>query len=318
MNISTRKMSYEEWKEQRRKGIGGSDASAIAGLNKWKAPIRVYLEKIGEFKDNEQNEAMYWGSKMEDLIAKEYSERTGDYVERRNFILIHPDHEWMIANLDRVIYPNDDSKGPGVLECKNVSEYRKDEWKDDEVPPEAYCQLMHYLAVTGYEWGVIAALIGGNKFIWKEFERDEEFINSLIALEADFWKRVEDRNPPPMDESEDSKDILKLLYPESVPDSSIQLPEDIRDTMLDWIRLKEEIKELELQKDERENQIKALLGENEKGYLGNLCATWPSSTSKRCDTTALKKARPDVYEEFSKEIVSRRFNIKEVEPRETI
>ena len=318
MKISTRKMSYEEWKEQRRKGIGGSDAGVVAGLNKWKSPIRLYLEKIGEFKDEEQNEAMYWGNKMEDLVAKEYSERTGNYVERRNFILIHPEHDWMIANLDRVIYPNDDSKGPGVLECKNVSEYRKDEWKDDEVPPEAYCQLMHYLAVTGYEWGVIAALVGGNKFVWKEFERDEDFINSLISIESEFWKRVEDRNPPPMDESEDSKDILKLLYPESVPDSSIQLPEDIHDTLLDWMRLKKEIKELDLQKDERENRIKALLGENEKGYLGNLCVTWPTYRSKRFDSTAVKKARPEIYQEFTKEVVSRRFDIKEVEASETI
>ena len=55
MKISTRKMSYEEWKEQRRKGIGGSDAGVVAGLNKWKAPIRLYLEKIGEFQDEEQN-----------------------------------------------------------------------------------------------------------------------------------------------------------------------------------------------------------------------------------------------------------------------
>jgi len=318
MKISTRKMSYEEWKEQRRKGIGGSDAGVVAGLNKWKAPIRLYLEKIGEFQDEEQNEAMYWGNKMEDLVAKEYSERTGNYVERRNFILIHPEHDWMIANLDRVIYPNDDSKGPGVLECKNVSEYRKEEWKDDEVPPEAYCQLMHYLAVTGYQWGVIAALVGGNKFVWKEFVRDEDFINSLISIESEFWKRVEDRNPPPMDESEDSKDILKLLYPESVPDSSIQLPEDIRDTLLDWMRLKKEIKELDLQKDERENRIKALLGENEKGYLGNLCVTWPTYRSKRFDSTAVKKARPEIYQEFTKEVVSRRFDIKEVEASENV
>lgn len=318
MNISTRKMTYEEWKEQRRKGIGGSDAAVIAGLNKWKSPIRLYLEKIGEFKDTEENEAMYWGKKMEDLVAKEYSERTGNYVERRNFILIHPDHDWMIANLDRVIYPNDDSKGPGVLECKNVSEYRKEEWKDDEVPPEAYCQLQHYLAVTGYEWGAIAALVGGNKFIRKEFERDEEFISGLISIEADFWKRVEDRDPPSMDESEDSKDVLKLLYPESVPDSSIQLPEDIRDTVLDWLKLKAQIKELDLQKDERENRIKALLGENEKGYLGTFCVTWPTSKSKRFDVTAVKKARPEIYEEFAKEVVSRKFNIKEVEASENV
>lgn len=312
MNISTRKITYEEWKEQRRKGIGGSDASVVAGLNKWKSPIRLYLEKIGEFKDDEQNEAMYWGSKMEGLIAKEYSERTGNYVERRNFILIHPDHDWMIANLDRVIYPSDDSKGPGVLECKNVSEYRKEEWKDDEIPPEAYCQLQHYLAVTGYEWGVIAALVGGNKFIWKEFGRDEEFINSLVALEADFWKRVEDRNPPPMDGSEDSAELLETMYPESIPDTSIVLPREALDRILDIQELKNRIKELEDQKSESENTLKQMLGENESGIVDNWRVDWKMVASSRLDTKTLKQVRPDIYEEFCKESMSRRFAIKEV------
>ncbi|WP_407635573.1 YqaJ viral recombinase family protein, partial [Effusibacillus pohliae] len=36
-------MSREEWLRQRRRGIGGSDAAAIAGLSRYKSRIQVYL-----------------------------------------------------------------------------------------------------------------------------------------------------------------------------------------------------------------------------------------------------------------------------------
>ena len=47
----TRKMTRDEWLESRRKGIGGSDASAILGLNPYSSPLAVYLDKIGKSED---------------------------------------------------------------------------------------------------------------------------------------------------------------------------------------------------------------------------------------------------------------------------
>lgn len=46
--ITTEDMAHEQWLESRKSGIGGSDAAAIAGLNKWSSPIRVYYDKISE------------------------------------------------------------------------------------------------------------------------------------------------------------------------------------------------------------------------------------------------------------------------------
>jgi len=42
--------------EQGRKGIGGSDISAIMGLNPWKTPYQVYQEKRKEVTKWEGNE----------------------------------------------------------------------------------------------------------------------------------------------------------------------------------------------------------------------------------------------------------------------
>ena len=46
VNVSN--LSRAEWLEERRKGIGGSDAAAVAGLNPWRSAAAVYLDKVGE------------------------------------------------------------------------------------------------------------------------------------------------------------------------------------------------------------------------------------------------------------------------------
>lgn len=41
----TKRLSYDEWVAQRRHGIGGSDVAAILGVNPYKTPYHVWLEK---------------------------------------------------------------------------------------------------------------------------------------------------------------------------------------------------------------------------------------------------------------------------------
>ena len=36
--VNTENLSYEEWLEYRKTGIGGSDASVVCGINKYKSP----------------------------------------------------------------------------------------------------------------------------------------------------------------------------------------------------------------------------------------------------------------------------------------
>lgn len=306
----TIEMSRREWLKQRRKGIGGSDAAAIVGMNKWKSPVEVYLEKIGEAPEvDEMSEAAYFGILLEDVVAKEFSERTGLRVRRRNAILQHPEHTFMIANVDRLIVGEKTG-----LECKTASEYMKDEWKDDEVPATYLIQCQHYMAVTGYDAWWIAVLIGGNKFVYKKIERDEELIGYLIEEERNFWENhVEKRIPPAFDGSDASSDLLKALYPEAEPESEIELPDEADKLIEALEQLNSELKEIEKQKKEYENRLKGMLGEFETGVASNHIVTWKNITSSRVDTKKLKKERPDIYEQYLKKSTSRRFNIKEAE-----
>ena len=38
----------QSWHNERSKGIGGSDASILLGINKWKSELELWLEKTGQ------------------------------------------------------------------------------------------------------------------------------------------------------------------------------------------------------------------------------------------------------------------------------
>ncbi len=84
-------MLTAEQHENRATGIGGSDAAAVCGLNPYKSPVDVYLEKVGAAAPVDETERMFWGNKLEDVVADVYSDRTGRKVRRRNRTCRHRD-----------------------------------------------------------------------------------------------------------------------------------------------------------------------------------------------------------------------------------
>ena len=117
---NTLNLSHEEWLEWRKKGIGGSDAGAVAGLNPWKSPVSVYMDKIGESKPTQDNERMRIGRDLEDYVARRFEEATGKKVRRNNFMMVHDDYNFMVANIDREIVGEN-----ALLECKTTGSYGK-------------------------------------------------------------------------------------------------------------------------------------------------------------------------------------------------
>lgn len=67
------------------------------------------------------------------------------------------------------------------------------------------------------------------------------------------------------------------------------------------------IEEAQAEAEAIKDAIKAAMGDSESIQAGEYKITWKAVTSSRIDTTALKKALPDVAERFTKETTSRRF-----------
>lgn len=305
--VSTENMSRDEWLMWRRKGIGGSDASVVCGLNKYKSSIELWMDKLGMIEPNEAGEAAYWGSIMEPIVRGEFAKRTGLKVNIEKSILQHPKYSFMIANVDGIV--KDPERGNCIFEAKTSSVFRMNEW-DNSIPEEYQLQVQHYMAVTGFKGAYVAALIGGNQFKWQFIKRDDEVIEMLIKLEESFWEYVQSNTPPPLDGSEAASLLLNTLYPSSKPETKIILPDEALDLVMEYEEFQAKEKQAAEQKEKAGNKLKALLGENEAGIAGSRIVSWKNMISERLDSKQLKADSPETYSKYTQQSCFRRFSIK--------
>ncbi len=305
--VSTDGLPYEDWLEYRKRGIGGSDASIVCGISRYKSPVQLWMEKTDQIQPQEAGEAAYWGNQLEALVREEFSKRTGIDVRQVKQLLQSEEHPFMLANLDGVCESSD--YGTCIFEAKTASSFKAGEW-EGAIPDEYYLQIQHYMAVTGYRAAYIAVLIGGNTFRWKLIERDEEMISMLIAFEAVFWDHVQNLTPPPLDGSDASAEFLSARFPNSVPQSRIALPAFAEELLCRYDDACEELEAATERKQEAENKLKQMLGEHEIGTAGNRLVTWKSVTQERLDSKTLKAEHPTLYQKYTNKTSYRRFSIK--------
>ena len=303
----TDNMPYEDWLEYRKLGIGGSDASVVCGISRYKSPVELWMEKTDQLPAQEAGEAAYWGTQLEALVRAEFTKRTGIEVSIVSQLLQSIEYPFMLANLDGVCEVPD--VGTCIFEAKTASAYKADEW-EDSIPDEYQLQVQHYMAVTGYKGAYIAVLIGGNTFRWKFIERDEELISMLIELETAFWNNVQDRTPPPLDGSEASANFLSERFPNSVPKSQIELPNTAAELLAQYDEAIEQLEAVTEQKQRAENLLKEMLGDNEIGTAGDRIITWKSISQERLDSKTLKAEHPALCKKYTNKTSYRRFTIK--------
>ena len=114
--VSTVGMSREDWLEQRRHTIGGSDAAGIIGLSKWSSPVSVWADKTGRLPDKLDTEAMRLGRDLEGYVARRWMEATGKKVRRLNAMLYNELYPFAHADIDREVIGE-----RAGLECKTTS-----------------------------------------------------------------------------------------------------------------------------------------------------------------------------------------------------
>lgn len=211
----------EEWLAERLKGIGGSEASVILGLNKYATRWGLWLEKTGRRKDDRQvNEAMYWGSAMEPILRKRFVEDTGIAVRSAG---LHRSkrYPFMQVTVDGL------TADGGIFESKTASSWAAgDDWDDDGIPDHAALQVQHGLAVTGRSHAWIVGLLDGRDWqVRGPIPRNEEIITMLIEEETRFWTEnvLGDVEPAVV---AGSLEEVKSHYNDSDPDLVHVMPEE--------------------------------------------------------------------------------------------
>lgn len=178
--------SDEEWLEQRRNGVGGSDVAAIMGISKWSTPMRVWMQKLRPDPNDDISDKPYvrFGTFMEPHIGAWYqSEHPDREVRRVNAICQSIDRPWAQASLDFEV--RDPDLGWGVLEIKTAGNDK--DWQDG-VPQYYLTQVIHYMSVTGRAFADVAVFFRDTcEFSEYRVMRDEEDIDAVNDAVDDFW-----------------------------------------------------------------------------------------------------------------------------------
>ena len=235
----------EEWLQQRKAGLGGSDIGAILGLSKFRTPVDVWMEKTGRTAGQDETLQMRFGSYAEDFVAHEYSAKTGRAVQRFTTMLHHSTAP-ILGNVDRLVIPEGQKRAAHQreirtdrgLECKTVSAfatYNDDEWGPegtDQVPASYLVQCATYMALTGCQFWDLAALFGNQEVRIYNLNRDQDLEEEVIARADEWWTKhvIADVAPEPICLSD-----VKALYPR-VNEAVVEADE----TILHWAKVAED------------------------------------------------------------------------------
>jgi len=203
--------SEQEWLELRKNGIGGSDAGAVMGKNKYKNILQLWEEKTGRKTDNFKSSAAQRGNDLEEYIRNSYRIDNPDKeILKVNKMYIHSEYDFIRANLDGEIIFQDKK---GILEIKTTTindyEIYKREWLNN-IPESYLYQILHYFLVTGYEFAVLVADIRFKCFetstpfdLEKKIQTIvinradwEDEIQELLKKEIEFWQCVKNDTEP--------------------------------------------------------------------------------------------------------------------------
>jgi len=300
-----------DWHARRLTVIGGSEIALLFGLQPYGRSIyALWHEKAGIVAAPDiGNERMAWGLRLERAIAEGAAEQSG-WTIRPGWHATDPTTPGLGATLDFVIDENAAERaqgrvGPGVLEVKNVDWLQHKRAWDDEPPLNIELQLQHQLASTGYTWGAIAALIGGNELAIHYFAARPKIIAAIRERVTAFWASIRDNKPPEPDGAA-SISTIRALYPD-IMDQEADLTQDneLPELCADFLKCGEARKAAAKAEDEAKSRIFAKLADHKRA----LSVGFRISQS----VTAANPGRPpEPGELIGKRAESRRLNVKEV------
>lgn len=258
--------SRREWLEARKSGIGGSDAPAILGVDLYdRSALEVYAEKVGLIESKEDNDILWWGRKLQPIVAQAYRRETGrklKYFGNHFFTSQTRSNLPVFASLDAMIV-----EPAGILEIK-TSEVISGKQLEEEIPIGWQVQIQHCLGVLGLDMASITVPLPHRRLFWVDVPADKEFIELLFDKEEAFWKRVQERKPPDPDASESARWALQKLYPKD-SGQKIVLPETAIELDQKRIEAMAGIEQMQAIKDQAESELKAMIGEASVGVLAN-------------------------------------------------
>lgn len=265
-----------EWHAARAKHVGGSEIAALFDLPESERPnymltrFALWHIKAGNAPPPRvDNPRTKWGLMLEEATAHGAAEQEGWTVKKGGYVS-DPTTPGLGCTLDYIVVEDPEEDGPGALEAKNVDWLvHRRSWKDSEPPLHILLQLQHQLAATGYSWGCVAALVGGNECRVYRYKARPKLIADIRRRVREFWTSIAEGKEPPVDGSDSATAVLRALYPDVIDDSvdmsaSNEWPEAVGEFIAAADKRKSADQEYEFAK----NRVVALLGGHKRGWGG--------------------------------------------------
>lgn len=281
--LSTLDMTEAEWQALRMHSIGSSECGAVLGLNPYKTPLGIWMEKVGMVEPEDETFRMRFGRLIEPMIAEYMMEETGLTLQQDNKIRYHPDYDFLSCNLDRLVLATDNHPTTGIAELKTVSDMAMQKWEDD-IPTWYYCQLQHQLMITGYDVGYFGILVfgfaGPKEFKVLSFPRDHAFINEVMLPHlVEFWtvNVAQEIAPDVMTQAD-----INALWPDSKQKKSIEANTPVIQNHRAYCELKAKIKDLQEKAEHHKIRLEAYMEDAERlEYNGRTLATYKTNKNGR-------------------------------------
>lgn len=289
----------DDWLNFRSVGIGGSDVSSIMGINRYRSPVEVWLEKTGRAMpdDLSGNEAVEWGNRLEAMVRLKFAEGHPELeVATVDGTLVAKGRDWAHANLDgRVV---DESGEWGVLEIKTAGAARSSDWEDG-VPDYYLAQVTHYLSVTGWKYAWVAALIGGQHYVEYRVDRDEEDVEAVDATVDTFWHEFVEGDVMPAVIGTESES--KALFGTFSGRDGVAPVENIAhfDRLVEEYRSAKAMEKAAGEQARRAaNELRAAVGDHKCAESDVWRVTWVKSTQTKFDAKRFRAEHPDLAPEY--------------------
>lgn len=248
----------DAWHDARANGIGGSEISAIVGLNPWASRFSVYYQKKDRLRPVEESPAMMWGTLLEPVIFEEYRAhhlRPGHHMTTGQ-TFHHKDHPWWIVNPDGLIWDRD-GRLVEILEIKTAGNEEK--WGPDGtdlIPIYYRCQLAWYCGAMGVRKATLRALISGNDARTYRVTITDEDIEFLREHGEVFMHDLRNDIEPNLDDHMATYSAIKEMHP-LIDGSVVQIPSALADR---WWSAADELEAAKAKFNGVRNELAAQMG----------------------------------------------------------
>lgn len=304
----------------RTKNIHASDVAAILGLNPYRSPLQVWLDKTGRALPQPESEYAKLGRHLESAVADMYEERTGLELIDPARTIVHPTYP-IAGTVDRLAYvANGPRQADRIVEIKTAWTSRTiNAWGEEgtaDIPEHYRCQGIVYLALMPHLSRLDFALFAAGTLKVYTMWRDVDIENAVIDRSIEWWHAHVTADVQPEASQPSDVDAIKRLWSDSSGEI-LKVGADFDAMAKQYLEARAEAEAAEERADVLKARLQAAIADADGIEGSNFRATWKfAKVSPRVDweSVALRcGATPDVVKEFTKDgTPSRRFLLKEI------